>query len=320
MVLAPRRTRWRKLAATCCLAGSLGWLAACTNGHRATGLPRVEISSSGFVGPPLRVLQLNLCNSGIASCYTGRSVSVAADLIRDTRPDVVTLNEICRDDVSLLEEAMSGAHPGATIDTAFKAAPDRLAAAPFRCRNGQEYGIGVLAATSGSVLEERTYGGSYPIQDVTDPEERVWSCVHAEHEFYACTTHTANTSTEIALDQCRYLLHTAVPAMRHDGGDDPVIIGADFNLFSHRAPEFQRCLPTGYQQADDGARQHVLAGLGITVASRTLIDMRRSTDHPGLLVELARTPIPVDPPGRAAVWRDRSLVRPQSALARGEPA
>jgi hypothetical protein len=282
---------------------SIGWLAACTNDHRASGLPRTEIGSSGFKGSPLRVLQLNLCNSGIASCYTGRAVSVAADVIRGERPDIVTLNEICRDDVSQLERAMSDAHPGAAVAAAFKAAPDRPTAASFRCRNGQEYGIGVLAATSGSAAEERTYGGSYPIQDVTDPEERVWLCVHAEHEFYACTTHTANTSATIALDQCRYFLQAAAPAMRRDGGDDPVILGADFNLFSGRSPGFQPCLPSGYQQVDDGTRQHVVASSGVAVRSRILIDMHRSTDHPGLLVELVLPPLVLNPPDRSAEKR-----------------
>jgi hypothetical protein len=280
----------------------LGWLAGCTSGHRASGLPRADIRSSGFTGSPVRVLQLNLCNSGIASCYTGRSVSVAGSVIREERPDIVTLNEICRGDLSQLERAMSDAHPGTTVDAAFKAAPDRPTAAPFRCRNGQEYGIGVLAATSGAA-EERTYGGSYPIQDVTDPEERVWLCVHVAGAFYACTTHTANTSASIALDQCRYFLQTAAPAMRRDGGDDPVILGADFNLFSGRSPGFLPCLPSGYQQADDGARQHVVASSGVAMRSRVLIDMQQSTDHPGLLVELALPPLLVSPPDRAAEKR-----------------
>ena len=49
--------------------------------------------------PTMSVLQMNLCNSGWAGCYTGRSVREAAAVIRAERPDVVTLNEICRDDL-----------------------------------------------------------------------------------------------------------------------------------------------------------------------------------------------------------------------------
>jgi len=269
----------------------LGWLAGCTSGHRAGSVPRTDIRLSGFPGPSLRVLQLNLCDSGIASCYTGRSVGVAAAVIRDEQPDIVTLNEICSDDVAQLKRAMSDAHPDTPIDSAFKAAPDRRTGGPFRCRNGQEYGIGVLAASPGSVVEDRTYGGRYPIQDVTDPEERVWLCVHAEGEFYACTTHTASTSTAVALDQCRYFVRTAAPAMRRDGGGDPVILGADLNLSSGHSPGLQPCLPSGYQQANDGARQYIVTSPEAAVRARVLIDMHRSTDHPGLLVELARSPL-----------------------------
>src|SRR5439155_22731937 len=53
-------------------------------------------------GSPFRVLQMNLCNSGRARCYAavnnGRSVAEAYGVIRSTRPDLVTLNEICRSD------------------------------------------------------------------------------------------------------------------------------------------------------------------------------------------------------------------------------
>src|SRR6476469_4016321 len=40
----------------------------------------------------VRVLQMNLCNSGLAGCYTGRAVATAVEVIRAQAPDVVTLN------------------------------------------------------------------------------------------------------------------------------------------------------------------------------------------------------------------------------------
>ena len=275
MVLAPRR--WQTLAVGF-LVSSLVWVAGCTAGRPASGL----------TGPTLRVLQLNLCNSGIASCYTGRSVRAAAAVISEKQPDIVTLNEICRADVSQLKQAMSAAHPGMRIDAAFKATPDRPTGGPFRCTNGQEFGIGVLAAVASSASENRTYSGVYPIQDLTDPEERVWLCIHADGEFYACTTHTASTSTTIAVDQCRYFLQAAVPAMRREGGGDPVILGADLNLLAGHSPGPQSCLPSGYQRADDGSRQDVITSAGVAVRSRLIVSMNGTTDHPGLLVELTK--------------------------------
>jgi hypothetical protein len=255
----------------------------------------------------VRALQLNLCDSGIATCFTGRSVGAAAAVIRGQRPDIVTLNEVCRDDVFVLMRAMSATYRGTTVAWAFKAATDRPTRGPFRCRNGQQYGIGVLALISSSNSGYQTYGGVYPMQDLADPEERVWLCIHAASHFYACTTHTASTSTTIAFAQCRYLLESAVPTVRSKGGDDPVILGADLNLPAGRSPDPQSCLPDGYQRADDGSRQDIVASPGLAVRSRAIIDMNGTTDHPGLFVELIPTaapaPAPVVGPGNLAVLR-----------------
>jgi endonuclease/exonuclease/phosphatase family metal-dependent hydrolase len=266
------------VAAGSLLVASLVSLAGCTGDHRA----------NGSTSPTLRVLQLNLCNSGVASCYTGRSVTTAAALIADEQPDVVTLNEICRDDVPQLQRSMSVAHPGRSVETAFKADPDRPTNGPYRCANGQEFGIGVLAAVPASASDDRVYGDVYPIQDSTDPEERVWLCVHAGGAFYACVTHAASESTSTAVEQCRYFLQSAVPTMRRDGGDDPVILGADLNLPAHHSPGPQSCLSHGYQLADDGARQDVITSSEFAVRSRAVISMRGTTDHPALLVDLIR--------------------------------
>src|SRR5581483_6694532 len=111
---------WKALAAACCVASSLAWLTAASAAGRGTdysaGRPAV---SSDLSGPKVRALQFNLCDSGLAACYTGRSVAVAAAVIRQQRPDIVTLNEVCRPDVSELERAMSEAHPGESVTSAF---------------------------------------------------------------------------------------------------------------------------------------------------------------------------------------------------------
>ena len=56
----------------------------------------------------VRVLQMNLCDSGHAHCYTGRSVAEASEVIRAEVPDVVTVNEVCQDDVAALEAVLTG--------------------------------------------------------------------------------------------------------------------------------------------------------------------------------------------------------------------
>ena len=232
------------------------------------------------------MLQFNLCDSGIAGCFTGRSVREAATVIRHARPDVVTLNEVCRDDVSDLARAMAAARRGEQVASAFKAAVDRRTHRPFRCLNEQQYGIGLLVVRGSDVSGYRTYDGVYPNQDLADPEERVWLCVDVGGGFVACTTHTASTSTAVALAQCRYFLNSAVPSVGSRSGDTPVIVGADFNLRADRSPGAQSCLPNGYRRVDDGSLQDVVVSRAIAVRSSTVIDMRGTTDHPGLLVDL----------------------------------
>ena len=263
---------------TAIAAGLLVALGRCTG----SGTPRAA------AGDAVSALQFNLCDSGIAGCFTGRSVRAAAAVIRDERPAIVTLNEVCRPDVSVLQRAMRASGRGSRIVAAFKAAADRDTHGPVRCRTGQPYGVGVLVAVPSATARYRTYDGVYPVQDPADPEERVWLCVDVAGEYLACTTHAASTSTAVALAQCRYLLHSALPMLRGRDGDDPVVVGADLNLPVGGVPSPQSCLPSGYQRADDGARQDVLTGPGIAVRSRTVIDMHGATDHPGLLVRLGR--------------------------------
>lgn len=263
------------------LGGCLVWALASLAGAGAAG--RRAHASDDLQGPTLRALQMNLCDSGIADCYTGRSVRRAGQVIRAQRPGVVTLNEICRDDLPPLEQAMSDG--GGVVASAFEAAIDQRTGGAYRCRNGQPYGIGVLARLRPG-QSYRTYSDVYPVQEAGDPEQRVWLCLHAVAGFYACTTHLASGSTTVARDQCTYLLRTAVPTVRTQGGPDPLLLGADLNLVDGSS-DARSCLTPGYQHADDGSRQYVVATPGFTVASRKSISMRGTTDHPALRVDLS---------------------------------
>jgi hypothetical protein len=273
----PARGPWRAVAVASFLVVSAGSLAGCA-GDRAASDPGTAT---------VRVLQLNLCNSGRAACYSGgQSVGTAAALIHDHEPDVVSLNEVCRDDVQALERAMSTAFPSATIASAFKAAEDRSTQAPVRCQNGQEFGDGVLAVVPSGAHGYRSQSGVYPDQDPNDPEERVWVCIDLATQFSACTTHTASTSRSIALAQCRYLLGSVAPMLGHRDGGDPIVVGADLNLPALGSPSSRSCLPRGYTATDDGALQDVVVSSGVLTRAHSVIDMRGTTDHPGLLVDV----------------------------------
>jgi endonuclease/exonuclease/phosphatase family metal-dependent hydrolase len=263
----------RSVAVVACLVCSAALL---------TGSP----AAGGVTGTPLRVLQMNLCDSGIARCYTGRSVTEAAAVLRASAPDVVTLNEVCQDDVYALDRALADVYRGGTVVRAFRAAADRRTGGAVRCRNGQPYGIGLLVHITAPYDGYTTYGGIYPIQDTGDPEERVWLCLHAVARFYACTTHLASTSAAIALAQCGYLLREAIPAVRARGGYGPTVLGGDLNLTYGGAPDVRSCLPSGYPRTDDGGVQQIVATADFTVDSSRSIGMDGATDHPSLLVTL----------------------------------
>jgi len=240
---------------------------------------------------PLRVLQLNLCSSGIAGCYTGRSTDQAAAVVRAEAPDLVTLNEVCQDDVADLERALADAVPDATVVSAFQPARNGRNGEPYRCRNGRQYGIGLVSRWP-SVPGAAASGGIYPAQDRDDPEERAWLCLDAAAvpPVAVCTTHLAYTKREVAAAQCRYLFDTVIAEIRARVGTAPVVLGADLNLGSGDSPDLKACLPPYSALVDDGGPQHVVATPEYVVDDHRTIDLRGTTDHPGLLVSLAPAP------------------------------
>ena len=273
----------RSVIAVVCLAVTAGVM-----GSSATTAHSVAIT-------PMRVLQMNLCDSGIASCFTGRSVAEAANVIRAAKPDVVTLNEVCRPDVAALDETLTSAvheDGGGVVVYAFQAAGDRLTADAYRCRNGQPYGIGLVVRIPAHV-GYTLFSGLYPTQDLNDPEERAWLCIYALGDFYACTTHLADTSPSIALAQCADLLRTIIPAVRErNRAAAPAVIGGDFNLGTAGQANIATCVPAGYVWRGDGGVQYVLATADLGPASERAIAMLGTTDHPGLLVTLTRSAVP----------------------------
>lgn len=230
----------------------------------------------------LRVLQMNLCNSGDADCYTGRAGAEAAAVIRAEAPDVVTLNEICENDVGDLTTALAQAHLGGTVITAFQAVVSSRTGNTVHCSNGRAYGVGILAYVPSPSRDFQRYGGLYPMQEHRG-ENRVWLCVDAAAYFSACTTHLADDIGSVALAQCEYLLSAAIPALRGSDPVSPAVVGADLNL---RPLAAQPCLPAGYTRRDDGGVQEIMMSSDLAVVASQTIEMRGATDHRGLLVTL----------------------------------
>lgn len=273
-----------RLLVRCGLVVGCLLLAGCTVGRAA--------SAPAPSGRTVRILQMNLCGSGFAPCYTaGRAVRMAATVIRQRKPDIVSVDEVCRADVAALKIAMSATFGDQQVVAAFEPAMDRRTRGPYLCRNGDQYGIGVLAVIpdrpqTPAPPTHRSIAGVYPTQDHNDAEERVWVCIDAAGAYAACATHLASTKVTVAYAQCRYFLRSAVPKLRGSGDHAPVILGGDLNLVGRGPLGAQSCLLPGYQRAGDGAVQHVIAGPGTAMLSDTRIGMNRTTDHPGLLVDV----------------------------------
>lgn len=290
-------------AAVCCLVAGAALVTA-----SGSGLPTRLGPASLPAGraASVRVLQMNLCGSGDAHCYTGRSVLEAGEMIRVQDPDVVTLNEVCRDDVAGLERTLveAGTGSGGVVVSAFQAAWDRRTGTALRCRNGQAYGIGLVGRLTRVPGGYDTIGGVFPVQDLRNTEERAWVCLSpataAAGAVAVCTTHLASSSSAVARAQCGYLLGTAIPAVRARAGSVPVVLGGDLNLRSGGSPDVRSCVPAGDGRVDDGLVQHVVASSGLAISSLRTIGML-ATDHPGLLVTLTRDPFaepaPVPPAG-----------------------
>ncbi|GAA5017201.1 hypothetical protein GCM10023258_03320 [Terrabacter aeriphilus] len=279
-------------AAACSVLLATGSLSACDADRAASARTNPGHASTSPDTTDVRVLQLNLCNSGRAACYSGGdAVDLAVGLVHDHRPDVVTLNEVCRDDVTVFERTMSAAHPAAAVAAAFAPAPDRLTHRPVTCRDGEDFGDGVLVAaprsSQAATTGNRSRSGVYPVQDAADPEERVWVCIDVATRFAACTTHAASTDAAVALSQCRHLLTSVVQGAARAGTRIPLVLGADLNLPATGSPGVEACLPGGYQHTDDGGVQDVVVSPGAELRSRTVVDMEGTTDHPGLLVDVA---------------------------------
>jgi hypothetical protein len=103
---------------------------------------------------------------------------------------------------------------------------------------------------------------------------------------YVCATHLSAFNRDRALAQCRYLMTTAIPAVRAEfGGDLPIVLGGDLNLTDQGSPNTADCVPAGWLRAGDGGVQHVLVTGDHTVVSVGRLGLRY-TDHPGLLVTL----------------------------------
>lgn len=218
----------------------------------------------------VKVLQLNICHSGVAGCYTGEAVMTkAVSVISSTQPQVLSVNEACSGDVDRLRAAMGAAR-------AEFVAAQRPDGSPVTCTNGQRYGNAIMVAES--LAGGAGVSGRYTAQDGSS-ELRVWACLPAG-TLSACTTHLSARSGTTALAQCRELMSRAAGYT----AAGPVVVSGDLNLRYQGSPDAQSCNRSGFYRKGDGSVQHVFATTNLAFVSGKKIDMAGTTDHPGWLV------------------------------------
>lgn len=226
------------------------------------------------------VLQMNLCNSGLApSCYSsGRAVDEAAARIRRFPPDLVTLQEICHGDLygraglGGLAAAMADRYGSAHVSVDFVPAVNRDTGDWYRCTNGELFGVAVLHHDDGREL----HYGWYRSQDSTE-EIRAWTCSTViTGRLTGCTTHLS-TAPDVAVRQCRELMAVLTsPWVLPE-----VIVAGDFNLTSGpgKPHDVEDCGSADYDRSSDGAVQQILFTRSIQRVRGGSEDMRW-TDHP----------------------------------------
>jgi endonuclease/exonuclease/phosphatase family metal-dependent hydrolase len=240
--------------------------------------PAVSSSVTGSSESSYELLQMNLCLSGQAGCYSQATypsiLDEATDQITDRDPEAVTLNEVCSADVAELARRTGYELSFAAVD---------YGGAPLPCidpRGRGLFGIAVLTRDDIKSSQDRAFA----VQ--ADPEERRWLCATTESAISVCTAHlsTRYTSVErVANDaECREL--RSVLARHQDAGT--TLFGGDLNRQDPCAP------PTMWTSRDSSATQspgvqHIY-GTGSVQDWSTSVDEATYTDHDFLLA--AATP------------------------------
>ena len=240
--------------------------------------------SSGTGGAAARdastytLMQMNLCLSGRAGCYAGvaypAGVEDAMARIRATRPDAVTLNEVCRRDVARIARR-TGYH---LRFTRVIYGGERL-----RCvRPGGRglFGDAVLTEAAIQSTDTQDFEGQ------SGPERRRWLCVTTRVDVDVCTAHlNTRSSIEVAGNHAQCAELAALLSRR--AAARTVIFGGDVN-------RLRPCAPDGVWTRTDRSAgqapglQHVYGSAALRSPSAEVVAAAHS-DHDVLLVRAQLT-------------------------------
>ncbi|HZB86755.1 MAG TPA: endonuclease/exonuclease/phosphatase family protein [Gaiellaceae bacterium] len=223
-------------------------------------------------------MQMNLCLSGLAGCYGKAAypavVEEAVARIRTARPDAVTFNETCRNDVALIAGR-----------TGYFLRFSRVIYLGERLHCVQPDGRGLFGhAVLTKAAIENTDSQDFEAQ--AGIERRRWLCVTTRVDVDVCTAHlNTRTTIEVAGNDAQCAELTALLARR--AAARTVIFGGDVN----RHPS---CAPDGFWTRTDGSAgqapglQHVYGSGPLRSPSAEVVSATHS-DHDVLLVRVHLT-------------------------------
>ncbi|MFI6086065.1 endonuclease/exonuclease/phosphatase family protein [Streptomyces sp. NPDC051217] len=223
---------------------------------------------------PYSLLQMNLCLSGYAGCYSGTEYPKIVDetvaRIQANRVNAVTLNEACSEDVAQIA-ARTGYH--------FRFATVIYNGAPLSCKTPEGRGV-----FGNAVLTKEAIKASQdaPFSVFSGVEQRRWLCVTTARGLDVCTSHLSTDGEAPGSAnsvQCAELSQVLATRGR------PTVFAGDVNRRSS-------CAPTGLWTLTDAAAtqspgiQHAYGNL---VAPTVEIEPTTYTDHDAIVVR-ARLP------------------------------
>jgi endonuclease/exonuclease/phosphatase family metal-dependent hydrolase len=280
----------RLAAAGCALALALA-LTGCGGASESSGAQAREPPATRST---YTLMQMNLCLSGFAGCF-GRTaypavVDEAVARIRETRPDAVTVNEVCRRDVARIAR-QTGYH--VRFSRVFYAGRELPCIRP----GGRGlFGIAVLAAAAIERTDRRDFAAQ------AGPERRRWLCIVTRAGVDVCTAHlNTRSAVEVAGNDAQCTELAALLAGRM--AVRAVIFGGDVN-------RRRSCAPDGaWTRTDSSAGQaaglqHVYGSDALRSSSVRVVPAAH-TDHDILLVRARLTSGRASRPSRRGTARDR---------------
>ena len=221
-------------------------------------------------------MQMNLCLSGVASCYSRvdypAGVEEAVARIGEVHPDAVTVNEACSGDLALIAQRKGYHLRFSRVIYYGKLLP---------CVRPDGRGLFGDAVLTKAAIKS---SASEAFKAQAGPERREWLCVITRVGVEVCTAHLASHETdEVAANvpQCAELKSL----LGRRAADRTVIFGADVNSRRYCAPDRFWVRTDGSAHQTPGLQQ--VYGTGALRSASTRVVPAVHTDHGVLLVSAA---------------------------------